>query len=91
MEICAIRPLVDDLDVIKSMVKSKTERLAKLILFCKDKGYRMSAEYLENARPDLFTAISNRLNGKSTSRVDKVNEDSKPADKCWLMEHIGGA
>jgi hypothetical protein len=49
MEICAIRPLVDDLDVIKSMVKSKTERLAKLILFCKDKGYRMSAEYLENA------------------------------------------
>ena len=43
----------------------------------------MSAEYLENARPDLFTAISNRLNGKSTSRVEKVNEDSKPADKCW--------
>ena len=72
MEICAIRPLVDDLDVIKSMVKSKTERLAKLILFCKDKGYRMSAEYLENARPDLFTAISNRLNGKSTSRVERL-------------------
>lgn len=72
MEICAIRPLVDDLDVIKSMVKSKTERLDKLILFCKDKGYRMSAEYLENARPDLFTAISNRLNGKSTSRVERL-------------------
>jgi hypothetical protein len=27
---------------------------------CKDKGYLMSAKYLENARPDLFTAISNR-------------------------------
>ena len=32
----------------------------------------MSAEYLENARPDLFTAISNRLNGKSTSRVERL-------------------
>lgn len=72
MEICAIRPLVDDLDVIKSMIKSKTERLNKLILFCRDKGYTRSAEYLENALPDMFTAISNRLNGKTTSKVERV-------------------
>jgi len=47
------------------------------------KGYRMSAEYLENAKPDLFTAISNRLNGRSTSRIVSGYEDSKPANKCW--------
>lgn len=72
MEICAIRSLVDDEDVIASMVKSKLERLDKLISFCKEKEYNSSAEYLENAKPDMFTAINNRLNGKTTSRVERV-------------------
>jgi len=72
MEICAIRPLVYDTDVIQSMIASKTERLEKLIVYCKERVYTHSVPYLENAKPDLFTALSNRLQGKTTSRVERL-------------------
>ena len=72
MEICAIRCLVDEAEVIGEMIKSKKERLDKLVLYCKDRGYENTAAYLQGAEPDMFTAISNRLNGKTTSRVERV-------------------
>ena len=72
MEICSIQPLVDDMDIIKSMVQSKTDRLEKLISFCAVKGYKHSAAYLENVKPDMFTAINNRLQGKTTSKVERT-------------------
>jgi len=72
MEVCAIRPLVDDQEVMEQMIKSKTERLNKLISYCIDRGYKSSASYLQSAKPDMFTAISNRLNGKTTSKVERV-------------------
>ena len=69
MELCSIRPLVDDMDIIKSMVQSKTE---KLISFCAVKGYKHSTAYLENATSDMFTAIHNRLQGKTTRTVERA-------------------
>ena len=72
MEICAIRSLVDEAEVIGEMIKSKKERLEKLVLYCKDRGYENTAAYLQGAEPDMFTAISNRLNGQTTSRVERV-------------------
>jgi hypothetical protein len=72
LEICAIRPLVDCEDTIKAMVASKQKRLDEVIAYCQDKGYEHSVAYLENARGDMFTAISNRLHGKTTSRVERV-------------------
>ena len=72
MEICSIRPLVDDMDSIKSMVKSKTDRVEKLISFCAVKGYKHSTAYLENVTSDMFTAIHNRLQGKTTRTVERA-------------------
>jgi len=72
MEICAIRSLVDEAEVIGAMIKSKKGRLEKLISYCKGRGYENTATYLQGAEPDMFTAISNRLNGKTTSRVERV-------------------
>jgi len=72
MEICAIRSLVDEAEVIGAMIKSKKGRLEKLISYCKGRGYENTATYLQSAEPDMFTAISNRLNGKTTSRVERV-------------------
>lgn len=72
MEICAIRPLVNDTDIIEGIITSKTKRLEQLVLYCKEKEYKHSAEYLENAKPDLFTSLSNRLQGKTTSRVERL-------------------
>jgi len=72
IEISAIRPLVDDIKIIEDMVKSKLLRLEKLLHFCREKGFNHSAEYLESAKGDMFTAITNRLNGKTTSKVERV-------------------
>ncbi len=72
IEISAIRPLVDDIKIIEDMVESKLLRLKELIQFCRENGFMHSAQYLESAKGDMFTAISNRLYGKTTSRVERV-------------------
>jgi len=72
LEICAIRPLVDCEETIKAMIASKTERLDKVIDYCRTRGCKTVVEYLENAKGDMFTAISNKLHGKTTSRVERV-------------------
>ncbi len=72
MEICAIRPLVDCQDTIQAMIASKRARLEKIIGYCREKEYMHTASYLENARGDMFTAIENRLEGKTTSRVERL-------------------
>lgn len=72
MEICAIRPLVDCQKTIEKMIESKRNRLEEVIKYCVSKGYTHTVSYLENAKPDMFTAIENRLNGKTTSKVERV-------------------
>jgi len=72
MEICAIRPLVDCKKTIEKMIESKRKRLEAVIVHCREKGYKHTVAYLENARPDMFTAIEKRLNGKTTSKVERV-------------------
>jgi len=72
MEICAIRPLVDCPDTIKAMIESKKARLKKVIDYCQEKEFKRCVSYLENAREDMFTALENRLAGKTTSRVERL-------------------
>lgn len=72
MEICAIRPFVDCQQIITMMIESKKKRLDEVISFCRENGYLHTATYLENARPDMFTAFEKRLNGKTTSKVERV-------------------
>jgi len=72
MEICAIRSLVDCEDTILAMIDSKRARLEKIIEYCREKEFKHTVSYLENARGDMFTAIENRLEGKTTSRVERL-------------------
>ena len=72
LEICAIRPFVDCQKTIEKIIESKRKRLEVVIKDCIEKGYRHTAAYLENAKPDMFTAIEKRLTGKTTSRVERV-------------------
>ena len=72
MEICAIRPFVDCRQTIEMMVESKRNRLEEIIRYCRENGYTNTVSYLENARPDMFTALEKRLNGKTTSKVERV-------------------
>lgn len=70
-DISAIRPYLEK-DDIDAVIQEKRARLNKLISFCEGKGYKASASYLINARPDMFTALEKRLNGKSSSLVERV-------------------
>lgn len=72
MEICSIRPLVDCQDTIQAMISSKKKRLEDIIGYCTVKEFMHTVSYLENARGDMFTAIENRLNGRTTSRVERL-------------------
>jgi len=72
MEICAIRSLVDCPDTIKAMLESKSARLEKVIAYCRENEFKRCVSYLENARADMFTALENRLEGKTTSRVERL-------------------
>lgn len=72
MEVCAIRSLVDCPDTIKAMIESKRARLEKVIDYCREKEFKHCVSYLENARGDMFTALENRLEGKTTSRVERL-------------------
>ena len=71
-EICAIRSLVNDQKLIREMVHSKERRLSELIRHCREKGWKHSASYLENAQADMFTAVLNRLEGRTNSLVERV-------------------
>ena len=72
MEICAIRPFVDCDKTRQKMIESKKKRLDAVIGHCREKGYDHTVSYLENAKPDMFTAIAKRLEGRTTSRVERL-------------------
>lgn len=72
MEICAIRPFVDCKETIDAMVASKRTRLDEVIKRCRENGYTHTVSYLENARQDMFTSIKKRLNGRTTSKAERV-------------------
>ncbi len=71
-DICAIRSGIDDEAVIQEPVAGKRERLTALIGYGQDHGCRAAAAYLENAQGDLFTALTHRLEGKTTSRAERL-------------------
>jgi len=57
---------------IDAVIEAKNIQLDKLIAFCNKNDYKVCAAYLENARPDMFTSLKNRLDGKATSLVERV-------------------
>lgn len=71
-DITAIRYGVDDEKEIEAIVKAKNSRLESLISYCLQNGYTSCQSYLENARGNLFTAFRNKLEGKTTSKVERV-------------------
>jgi len=71
-DICAIRTGIEDQAVIQTLVATKRARLTALIAYCRDHGCQAAATYLENAEADWFTAMTHRLEGKTTSRVERL-------------------
>jgi len=57
---------------VKELIDKKREQLTKLIDECKENGLQSSATYLTNASKDMFTSIEKKLNGRTTSHVERV-------------------
>jgi hypothetical protein len=72
MEICAIFSLVDCPETIQAMIASMKGRLNRVVDLCRQKNYAHTVSYLESASDDLLTALENRLQGKTTSRVERL-------------------
>ncbi|MCP4987961.1 MAG: hypothetical protein GY928_18490, partial [Colwellia sp.] len=71
-DITAIRYGVDDKKEIEAIIDAKSKRLELLISYFFRKGYTSCRSYLENAQCDMFTAFRNKLEGKTTSKVERV-------------------
>ncbi len=72
IDISVVRSLQDNDAATDKMIEIKKEKLDNLIEYCRDKGWRSCTTYLTNAAPDMFTSIENRLEGKTSSRVERV-------------------
>jgi hypothetical protein len=72
LSICTIKKILDDEEEIQAVVQSKQKQAVGLIAYCQSHNYKHCIRYLENAQPNLFTAFENKLNGKTTSRVERV-------------------
>jgi hypothetical protein len=71
-EVCSLRSGLNDDKEIQALIALKTKMLDALVKDCRTKGYKNTFAYLENARNDLFTGLSKRLKGKTTSRVKRL-------------------
>ncbi|NLZ63026.1 MAG: hypothetical protein GX902_04390 [Lentisphaerae bacterium] len=70
-QLVAFRSYLEE-DEIEPLIKLKKKDLNKLLDYCRERGCQKSATYLENASPDMFTALKNRMHGKATSQVERV-------------------
>jgi len=72
LEISNIKSLQHDKECVEDIVSIKKDKMEELIAFCDGNGWKHCTAYLQNAKPDMFTSLSNRLKGKTTSRVERV-------------------
>lgn len=58
--------------LIDSVLKIKNKDFDDIIELCEKHNFTRCLSYLNNARPDMFTSFSNKLEGKTTSLVERV-------------------
>ena len=73
VDICDVSRLcLDNESLLAEMIALKKKRFEELILYCKSQGWKASAKYLENAEPDLFRGVENRLTNRTQSHAERV-------------------
>lgn len=70
--ICTVK-YVPECDVLlTALINDKRQQLQDLIDHCIENEYKRCAAYLLNAAPDMFRSIEKKLQGKTTSLVERV-------------------
>lgn len=59
-------------ECIEDVIKHKNGHLERLINECRKNDLPSAATYLENAKADMFSAISRKMQGKTTSHAERV-------------------
>lgn len=77
LNICMVHHLGVWNDTCGAIIEEKKKKLRRLIRYCKLLKIKHSATYLENALPDMFTAVENKMQGITTSRVERVMKTIK--------------
>jgi hypothetical protein len=70
--VCSLPRPPDDEALIATIIKEKRKSLETLIDYCRTCGYERCATYLTNAAADMFRAFEKKLDGKTTSLVERV-------------------
>ena len=71
-DIVGLRSGIDSDEEIQALIALKTKKLDELVKDCRTKEYKHVVSYLENAKNDLFTGLSNKLEGKTSSRIERL-------------------
>jgi hypothetical protein len=74
LSICSIKSIQDEdkTEVIEKIILSKEKQLDELIKYSENKKMKSCISYLRNAKHDMFSGISNKLHGKTTSHAERV-------------------
>jgi hypothetical protein len=72
LDITNVRRIREDPGVATQVIRSKRNRLTRLINFCKKKGFNHTQSYLETAKPDVFSGIERRISGGTSSLCERV-------------------
>jgi len=72
IEICTVKYMPYDDCLLTAMVNNKRQQLQDVIGICLENGYNKCGVYLKNAAPDMFSSIEKKLQGKTTSLVERV-------------------
>ena len=74
LSICNIKSIQDEDrdEIIEKIIRSKEKQLEKLIEYCESNSMKSCTSYLNNAKPDFFSGIRNKLKGKTTSHAERV-------------------
>lgn len=72
IKICTVKyvPTCDIL--LRALINDRRQQLQDLIDHCTENEYKKCATYLINAAPDMFNSIEKKLQGKTTSLVERV-------------------
>lgn len=72
IDICNVRKIKEDESIAVETVKNKEKELKELIDFCKNNNAPKTAEYLENAFPDMFSGIEKKVYGLTTTLLERM-------------------
>ena len=72
LDITHVKRIREERGVVKNMICWKRNLLTRLINYCIKRKFSHTAEYLLDAKPDIFSGIEKRIGGGTTSLVERV-------------------